>query len=248
MSNRIKTIFCVVIVALLLFATACSQTASNIKTETVLETSTIEKNDETTSLVTTEAEISESVTTSTTEPTAALAVERAFTINGVLVDATGSSAGDSTIAYVERVLKELPSYCYDSCVRYIYLLDEFPEEKANVNAISRLDLQTIYIKTVGNSNSKLKSVIYHEFGHFFDWEKGNETFFSREDEWIILLSEEGSKIKGYSGGISDELSYSLESFAVAFDAYHTGTINGKPFDLQAQCPGMYRCINNLVRK
>lgn len=248
MSNRIKTIFCVAIAAFLLFATACEQAASNIKTETIPETNTIEKNDETTTLVTTETETTVKVTTPASESTTAMTVERAFTINGVLVDAAGSSAGDSTIAYVERVLKELPDYCFDSCVRYIYLLDEIPEVDGNVNGISRLDLQTIYIKTAGNSKSKLKSVIYHEFGHFFDWEKGNETFFSCEDEWMALLSEEGDRVKDYSGGISDELSYSLESFAMVFDAYHTGTINGKSFDLQTQCPGMYRCINRLVGK
>ena len=58
--------------------------------------------------------------TPTTEPSTSVPVVRVFTVRGVVVDATASSASDAVVSYVKNILNNVPEYCFNTRVRHIY--------------------------------------------------------------------------------------------------------------------------------
>ena len=94
----------------------------------------------------------------------------------------------------------------------------------------------------------LRSVIYHEFGHFADVSYSGFTLrdcYTRSEEWEIACEKEASNLYSYYPGLSEQNfdDKNMEIFAMVFDCYYTGTITGKKADVKSICPELYNLIS-----
>lgn len=177
-------------------------------------------------------------------------IDRVFTVNYIKVDATGSSMSNEDLLYMKDVIKSLPKL-FSGC-KTIYFVDRITVSGAVEDATGLTDYQNIWIETESQSRIDMKSTLYHEVGHFVDDRIDTRYgLFSDSDVWKKAIAKEGSKICSFyaDGRLLNEKSDNnrrLEGFAEAYEAFYLGAINGKAFNLQKECPEIYKILKERL--
>ncbi len=179
-------------------------------------------------------------------------IDRVFTVNSIKVDATGSSMSNEDLLYMKEVIKSLPKLFVSTDCKAIYFVDRITVNGAVEDATGLTDYQNIWIETESQSRIDMKSTLYHEVGHFIDDRIDTRYgLFSDSDVWKKAIAKEGSKICAFyaDGRLLKEKSDNnrrLEGFAEAYEAFYLGAINGKPFNLQKECPEIYKILKERL--
>lgn len=132
-------------------------------------------------------------------------------------------------------------------VKYIKVVDNIQGYGPNCRGLSAYSENTIYVNSNTPSNAMLRSVIYHEFGHFADVSYSGFTLrdcYARSEEWKIACEKEANNLYSYYPGLSEQNSddRNMEVFAMVFDCCYTNTITGEKADAKSICPELYNLI------
>ncbi len=177
-------------------------------------------------------------------------VERVFTVNGITVDCTGSSMSDSLVLYVKDIVENLPSIAF----RMGDLLDKISfYDNLEVKGLDEYTAgysigSEIWVKTDYQTEIDIISTIYHELGHKVDL-KLDFVGISKNKEWKdIAFTNEGAALCAFYGSdiLNDEYHRPKECFAMAYEAYMLGSVNGKVFNLKTLCPKMYSFLETVL--
>lgn len=177
--------------------------------------------------------------------------ERKFSVRNISVSAEGCSVSDSKLRYARSILENLPDSFYSVNVRTITFVDSIAGYGSNCHGLSHAKTQEMELCINNCSETLIKSVIYHEFGHFADFTATGftlQTCFSYQSLWKTVLAKEKDRLFSYYPGLSSSSdgSQRLECFAMVFDAYYTGRISGSKVDIKSLCPEMYGVMEDFV--
>lgn len=186
------------------------------------------------------------LTTTTTNST----IERKFTIKGITVDTTGSSMSDSLVLYVKDVVENLPSIAFrmGDLLDKISFYDSLEVKGLDDYTVGYSIGSEIWGKTTHQTKADIISTIYHELGHKVDL-KLDTAGISRNREWKdIAFTNEGAALCAFYGSdiLNDEYHRPKECFAMAYEAYILGSVNGQVFNLKTLCPKMYSFLETVL--
>lgn len=176
---------------------------------------------------------------------------RVFSVRNIHISAEGCSVNDDRIRFVKSVLSDMPASFFNYNVEKIEFVDEIPEYGENCHGLSTYATKTIQLAINDSSKTLIRSVLYHEFGHFADLTYcgfNRIDCYSYQEEWTEACQGDVSDLSRFYPGLSSlapEMQ-KQEAFAMAFDAYFTGRISGSRVNLQQSFPKMYACIKNFV--
>ena len=158
--------------------------------------------------------------------------------------------------YKKFLDEEVPDFFLECC-NYLFFKNEIfvpgdllPNRDGDTTAMLNSFAGVRIKNTV--SNSRIKSVVYHEFGHCFDAFYSVEldpgrlyVSLSNTETWKELHKQEGD-ICGQWYSSAYYMMYfewqCAESFAISVEKYFTD-----PNALKSRCPGMYEYMDNLFR-
>lgn len=178
-------------------------------------------------------------------------VERIFTVNGITVDCSGSSMFDDMVLYIKDVIENLPPIAFrlGDYFDSISFYDDLTADKGLDSDVIGYSIGSeIWVETYLQTKTDIVSTIYHEVGHKVDRVLARLRFSALAEWEEVAFSDEGATLCDLYGGDirNDEYRRPLETFAIAYEAYMLGSIDGNSFNLKKKCPNIYALLNEAL--
>lgn len=185
------------------------------------------------------------------EQTTKESIERNSTIRNIQILAESCSISDEKLEFAKNILKSLPDQFFMYHVKQIKFVDEIPKYGKECHGLSDYYSNTIYLCLNNCSEELIRSVIYHEFGHYADVAYVGYTLVNRytwSNEWKTACKGELSGLSKYYPGFEnmDSEKQQEEAFALIFDAYYTGKISSASVNVKSEFPNMYAAIQMFI--